>query len=64
VLLGVSRTSVREAIIALELAGRVEVRVGTGIFVWDRQAAQARAERRGRRATTRPGRSTCSPLAR
>jgi len=35
VLLGVSRTSVREAIIALELAGRVEVRVGTGIFVTD-----------------------------
>ena len=33
VLLGVSRTSVREAVIALELAGRVEVRVGTGIFV-------------------------------
>jgi DNA-binding FadR family transcriptional regulator len=31
-LLGVSRTSVREAIIALEIAGRVEVRVGTGIF--------------------------------
>ena len=27
-LLGVSRTSVREAIIALEIAGRVEVRVG------------------------------------
>ena len=32
-LLGVSRTSVREAVIALEIAGRVEVRVGTGIFV-------------------------------
>ena len=32
-LLGVSRTSVREAIIALEIAGRVEVRGGTGIFV-------------------------------
>ena len=32
-LLGVSRTSVREAIIALEIAGLVEVRVGTGIFV-------------------------------
>jgi GntR family transcriptional regulator, uxu operon transcriptional repressor len=32
-LLGVSRTSVREAIIALEIAGRVDVRVGTGIFV-------------------------------
>jgi DNA-binding FadR family transcriptional regulator len=32
-LLGVSRTSVREAIIALEISGRVEVHVGTGIFV-------------------------------
>lgn len=31
--LGVSRTSVREAIISLEIAGFVEVRVGTGIFV-------------------------------
>jgi DNA-binding FadR family transcriptional regulator len=31
--LGVSRTSVREAIICLELAGRVVGRVGTGIFV-------------------------------
>lgn len=31
--LGVSRTSVREAIISLEIAGRVEVRVGNGIFV-------------------------------
>ena len=33
VLLGVSRTSVREAIISLEMSGLVEVRVGTGIFV-------------------------------
>jgi len=32
-LLGVSRTSVREAIIALEISGYVEVRVGSGIFV-------------------------------
>jgi GntR family transcriptional regulator, uxu operon transcriptional repressor len=32
-LLGVSRTSVREAVISLEIAGLVEVRVGTGIFV-------------------------------
>ena len=31
--LRVSRTSVREAIISLEIAGRVEVRVGNGIFV-------------------------------
>ena len=32
-LLGVSRTSVREAIISLEIAGLVEVKVGTGVFV-------------------------------
>ena len=31
--LGVSRPSVREALIALEVAGKVEVRVGAGIFV-------------------------------
>jgi GntR family uxuAB operon transcriptional repressor len=31
--LGVSRASVREAIISLELSGRGDVRVGTGIFV-------------------------------
>ena len=31
--LGVSRASVREAIISLEMNGLVEVRVGTGIFV-------------------------------
>jgi DNA-binding FadR family transcriptional regulator len=31
--LGVSRASVREAIISLEIAGLIEVRVGTGIFV-------------------------------
>lgn len=38
-LLGVSRTSVREAIISLEIAGRVEVRVGSGIFVAEPRAA-------------------------
>lgn len=31
--LGVSRPSVREALIALEVEGKVEVRVGTGVFV-------------------------------
>ncbi|MDP9148584.1 MAG: GntR family transcriptional regulator [Myxococcota bacterium] len=31
--LGVSRPSVREALIALEIQGKVEVRVGSGIFV-------------------------------
>jgi DNA-binding FadR family transcriptional regulator len=39
-LLGVSRTSVRAAIISLEIAGRVEVRVGSGIFVAQPGAAQ------------------------
>lgn len=31
--LGVSRPSVREALIALEIAGKVEIRVGSGVFV-------------------------------
>lgn len=31
--LGVSRPSLREALIALEIAGKVEVRVGAGVFV-------------------------------
>ena len=65
VLLGVSRTSVREAIISLEIAGRVEVRVGTGIFVTaSRIAAQARRRRGAGATTAAPGRSSCSPRAR
>ncbi len=40
--LGVSRTSVREAIISLEMSGLVEVRVGTGIFVTGPGSASAR----------------------
>src|SRR6516225_7673744 len=36
--LGVSRASVREAIISLEIGGLVEVRVGTGIFVTESAA--------------------------
>ena len=47
-LLGVSRTSVREAIISLEIAGLVDVRVGSGIFVTGRSA-------RGRRGATEAG---------
>src|SRR5258706_6073061 len=32
-MLGVSRPSVREALIALEVEGRVEVRMGSGVYV-------------------------------
>jgi len=35
--LGVSRPSVREALIALEVGGLVEVRIGSGVYVLDRQ---------------------------
>jgi DNA-binding FadR family transcriptional regulator len=40
--LGVSRPSVREALIALEVEGRVEVRTGSGVYVLD-QAARGTA---------------------
>ena len=43
--LGVSRPSVREALIALEVEGLVEVRMGSGIV---RDRARAGAERRAR----------------
>lgn len=39
--LGVSRASVREALIALEVQGRVSVRVGAGVQVLDTSAPQA-----------------------
>jgi len=38
---GVSRPSVREALIALEVEGRVEVRIGSGIYVRPRDPATA-----------------------
>src|SRR5438067_13785515 len=40
--LGVSRPSVREALIALEVEGLVEVRMGSGIYVRDTQPAGTR----------------------
>src|SRR5437867_10072706 len=40
--LGVSRPSVREALIALEVEGLVEVRIGSGIYV--QRAAAARTD--------------------
>jgi DNA-binding FadR family transcriptional regulator len=39
--LGVSRTSLREALIALELGGKVEVRGGSGVYVSEQAPAQA-----------------------
>src|SRR5947199_8858590 len=47
--LGVSRPSVREALIALEVEGRVEVRIGSGIYV------QAPTEHAGREAEAAAG---------
>lgn len=41
--LGVSRPSVREALIALEVEGWVEVRTGSGVYVLDRTAQRAPA---------------------
>lgn len=41
--LGVSRPSVREALIALEVEGWVEVRTGSGVYVLDRQQANGAA---------------------
>ncbi|MBE7366244.1 FadR/GntR family transcriptional regulator [Ramlibacter pallidus] len=46
--LGVSRPSVREALIALEVEGWVEVRIGSGIYVQDaRQRSSTRAPANG-----------------
>ena len=50
--LKVSRPTVREAMIALELAGMVEVRTGSGIYV---------TERRMERAITRPAGEDAGP---
>ena len=42
--LGVSRPSVREALIALEVEGYVEVRIGSGVYVVERAARPAAVE--------------------
>src|SRR3954462_6918023 len=45
-LLGVSRPTVREAMIALEIAGLVEVRVGAGAFITDKAKQNGEATSR------------------
>lgn len=50
--LGVSRASVREALIALELEGYVDVRVGSGVFVL--QSRKSALSAGGRRAPRPP----------
>ncbi len=41
--LGVSRPSLREALIALEIGGQVEIRMGSGVYVQDASAASESA---------------------
>jgi DNA-binding FadR family transcriptional regulator len=45
--LGVSRTSLREALIALELGGVVEVRSGSGVYICETKAPQPVAQAAG-----------------
>ena len=47
---GVSRPTVREAIIALELDGLVEVRLGSGVYVTNRQPPERPRRRQGHRS--------------
>lgn len=42
--LGVSRPSVREALVALELEGRVEIRMGSGVYIVAAPAAKPAAD--------------------
>jgi DNA-binding FadR family transcriptional regulator len=45
--LGVSRPSVREALIAMEVEGWVEVRTGSGVYVLDRNSQSSLREAKG-----------------
>jgi DNA-binding FadR family transcriptional regulator len=52
--LGVSRPSVREALIAMEVEGWVEVRTGSGVYVLDRSKAPSHGNGNGRAAQISP----------
>jgi DNA-binding FadR family transcriptional regulator len=58
--LGVSRPSVREALIALEVEGLVEVRIGSGIYV--QPGASAAGARGGGRTGPGDGGATAGPF--
>ena len=63
--LQVSRASIREALIALEIEGYVEVRVGTGVFVTARDGAfpvAAPAAAPGAAGQARPGQDGIGPF--
>lgn len=49
--IGVSRPSVREALIALEVEGWVDIRGGTGVFVCERKSTPEKQETSGSGAT-------------
>lgn len=58
--LGVSRPSVREALIALEVEGLVEVRIGSGIYVQARDGTAGKGG--GRTAADGEGEATAGPF--
>jgi len=58
--LGVSRPSVREALIALEVEGLVEVRIGSGIYVQARDGTAGKVG--GRTASDGDGEATAGPF--
>ena len=60
--LGVSRPSVREALIALEVEGLVEVRIGSGIYVLAPRGARGRGAARTRRCDGGTVRAAARPV--
>ena len=57
--LNVSRPTVREALIALEVEGRVDIRGGAGVFVLDNKERQTAPTVAGADGMPMPGHSKC-----